>query len=212
MGCGSCKGGNELTLVIGLTGGIASGKSTVSQMIKEKGIRVVDADIIAKEAVSKGSAALHQIVQTFGEEVLLPNGELNRQQLGAIIFSDEEKRKQLNAIVHPEVRKEMLEQRDEGVSNNETFVVLDIPLLFESKLEGLVDRIIVVYTTPELQLSRLMNRNDLSEEEALNRIHSQQPLEEKCQKADRVIENTKDLAFMRKQLENILNEWEHTDK
>lgn len=201
-----------MTLVIGLTGGIASGKSTVSQMIKEKGIRVVDADIIAKEAVTKGSAALHQIVQTFGEEVLLPNGELNRQQLGAIIFSDEEKRKKLNAIVHPEVRKEMLEQRDEGVSNNETFVVLDIPLLFESKLEGLVDRIIVVYTTPELQLSRLMNRNDLSEEEALNRIHSQQPLEEKCQKADRVIENTKDLAFIRKQLENILNEWEHTDK
>ncbi|MCY7530761.1 dephospho-CoA kinase [Bacillus altitudinis] len=201
-----------MTLVIGLTGGIASGKSTVSQMIKEKGIRVVDADIIAKEAVSKGSPALHQIVQTFGEEVLLPNGELNRQQLGAIIFSDEEKRKKLNAIVHPEVRKEMLEQRDEGVSNNETFVVLDIPLLFESKLEGLVDRIIVVYTTPELQLSRLMNRNDLSEEEALNRIHSQQPLEEKCQKADRVIENTKDLAFIRKQLENILNEWEHTDK
>ncbi|MCY7694978.1 dephospho-CoA kinase [Bacillus sp. FSL W7-1034] len=201
-----------MTLVIGLTGGIASGKSTVSQMIKEKGIRVVDADVIAKEAVSKGSAALHQIVQTFGEEVLLPNGELNRQQLGAIIFSDEEKRKKLNAIVHPEVRKEMLEQRDEGVSNNETFVVLDIPLLFESKLEGLVDRIIVVYTTPELQLSRLMNRNDLSEEEALNRIHSQQPLEEKCQKADCVIENTKDLAFIRKQLENILNEWEHTDK
>ena len=201
-----------MTLVIGLTGGIASGKSTVSQMIKEKGIQVVDADVIAKEAVSKGSAALHQIVQTFGEEVLLPNGELDRQQLGAIIFSDEEKRKKLNAIVHPEVRKEMLEQRDEGVSNNETFVVLDIPLLFESKLEGLVDRIIVVYTTPELQLSRLMNRNDLSEEEALNRIHSQQPLEEKCQKADRVIENTKDLAFIRKQLENILNEWEHTDK
>ncbi|MFP5181158.1 dephospho-CoA kinase [Bacillus altitudinis] len=201
-----------MTLVIGLTGGIASGKSTVSQMIKEKSIRVVDADIIAKEAVSKGSAALHQIVQTFGEEVLLPNGELNRQQLGAIIFSDEEKRKKLNAIVHPEVRKEMLKQRDEGVSNQETFVVLDIPLLFESKLEGLVDRIIVVYTTPDLQLSRLMNRNDLSEEEALNRIHSQQPLEEKCQKADRVIENTKDLAFIRKQLENILNEWEHTDK
>ena len=201
-----------MTLVIGLTGGIASGKSTVSQMIKEKGIRVVDADVIAKEAVSKGTPALHQIVQTFGEDVLLPNGELNRQQLGAIIFSDEEKRKQLNAIVHPEVRKEMLEQRDEGINQQETFVVLDIPLLFESKLEGLVDRIIVVYTTPELQLSRLMNRNDLSEEEALNRIHSQQSLEEKCQKADRVIENTKDLAFMRKQLQNILNEWEHTDK
>ncbi|MQL54185.1 dephospho-CoA kinase, partial [Desulfofundulus thermobenzoicus] len=130
--------------------------------------------------------------------------------LGAVIFSDEEKRKQLNAIVHPEVRKEMLKQRDEGVSQKETFVVLDIPLLFESQLESLVDRIIVVYTTPELQLSRLMNRNDLSEEEALNRIHSQQPLEEKCKKADRVIENTQDLAFIRKQLQNILNEWEHT--
>ncbi|USD78113.1 dephospho-CoA kinase [Bacillus safensis] len=201
-----------MTLVIGLTGGIASGKSTVSQMIKEQGIRVVDADIIAKEAVAKGTPALQQIVQTFGEDVLLPNGELNRQQLGAVIFSDEEKRKQLNAIVHPEVRKEMLKQRDEGVSQKETFVVLDIPLLFESQLESLVDRIIVVYTTPELQLSRLMNRNDLSEEEALNRIHSQQSLEEKCKKADRVIENTQDLAFIRKQLQNILNEWEHTDK
>ncbi|WP_342488976.1 dephospho-CoA kinase [Bacillus sp. FSL P4-0248] len=201
-----------MTLVIGLTGGIASGKSTVSQMIKEQGIRVVDADVIAKEAVAKGTPALQQIVQTFGEDVLLPNGELNRQQLGAVIFSDEEKRKQLNAIVHPEVRKEMLKQRDEGVSQKETFVVLDIPLLFESQLESLVDRIIVVYTTPELQLSRLMNRNDLSEEEALNRIHSQQSLEEKCKKADRVIENTQDLAFIRKQLQNILNEWEHTDK
>lgn len=201
-----------MTLVIGLTGGIASGKSTVSQMIKEHGIRVVDADVIAKEAVAKGTPALQQIVQTFGEDVLLPNGELNRQQLGAIIFSDEEKRKQLNAIVHPEVRKEMLKQRDEGVSQQETFVVLDIPLLFESQLESLVDRIIVVYTTPELQLSRLMNRNDLSEEEALNRIHSQQSLEEKCKKADRVIENTQDLAFIRKQLQNILNEWEHTGK
>ncbi|QWS49483.1 dephospho-CoA kinase [Bacillus sp. JNUCC-24] len=201
-----------MTLVIGLTGGIASGKSTVSQMIKEQGIRVVDADVIAKEAVAKGTPALQQIVQTFGEDVLLPNGELNRQQLGAIIFSDEEKRKQLNAIVHPEVRKEMLKQREEGVSQKETFVVLDIPLLFESQLESLVDRIIVVYTTPELQLSRLMNRNDLSEEEALNRIHSQQSLEEKCKKADHVIENTQDLAFIRKQLQNILNEWEHTDK
>ncbi|KIL15754.1 dephospho-CoA kinase [Bacillus safensis] len=201
-----------MTLVIGLTGGIATGKSTVSQMIKEQGIRVVDADVIAKEAVAKGTPALQQIVQTFGEDVLLPNGELNRKQLGAIIFSDEEKRKQLNAIVHPEVRKEMLKQRDEGVSQQETFVVLDIPLLFESQLESLVDRIIVVYTTPELQLSRLMNRNDLSEEEALNRIHSQQSLEEKCKKADRVIENTQDLAFIRKQLQNILNEWEHTDK
>lgn len=201
-----------MTLVIGLTGGIASGKSTVSQMIKEQGIRVVDADVIAKEAVAKGTPALQQIVQTFGEDVLLPNGELNRQQLGAIIFSDEEKRKQLNAIVHPEVRKEMLKQRDEGIAQQETFIVLDIPLLFESQLESLVDRIIVVYTTPELQLSRLMNRNDLSEEEALNRIHSQQSLEEKCKKADRVIENTQDLAFIRKQLQNILNEWEHTDK
>ncbi|WP_353854980.1 dephospho-CoA kinase [Bacillus sp. Bos-x628] len=201
-----------MTLVIGLTGGIASGKSTVSHMIKEQGIRLVDADEIAKEAVSKGKPALHQIVQTFGEDVLLSNGELNRQQLGSIIFSDEKKRKQLNAIVHPEVRKEMLKQRDEAVKQNETFVVLDIPLLFESELEGLVDRIIVVYTTPELQLSRLMNRNGLHEEEALKRIHAQMPLEEKCKKADRVIENTKDLAYTRKQLQNILNEWEHTDR
>ncbi|OLP65990.1 Dephospho-CoA kinase [Bacillus pumilus] len=201
-----------MTLVIGLTGGIASGKSTVSHMIKEKGIRVIDADVIAKEVVALGKPALHKIVQTFGEEVLLPNGELNRQQLGTIIFSDDEKRQQLNAIVHPEVRKEMLKQRDEGIDQQDTFVVLDIPLLFESQLESLVDRIIVVYTTPELQLSRLMSRNGFSEEDALKRIRAQQSLEEKCKKADRVIENTKDLAYTKKQLQNILNEWEHTDE
>ncbi|MDM5299044.1 dephospho-CoA kinase [Bacillus pumilus] len=201
-----------MTLVIGLTGGIASGKSTVSHMIKEQGIRVIDADVIAKEVVVLGKPALHQIVQTFGEEVLLPNGELNRQQLGTIIFSDDEKRQQLNAIVHPEVRKEMLKQRDEEINQQDTFVVLDIPLLFESQLESLVDRIIVVYTTPELQLSRLMSRNGFSEEDALKRIRAQQSLEEKCKKADRVIENTKDLAYTKKQLQNILNEWEHTDE
>ncbi|MFS0654612.1 dephospho-CoA kinase [Bacillus sp. 179-C3.3 HS] len=201
-----------MTLVIGLTGGIASGKSTVSHMIKEQGIRVVDADVIAKEVVAPGKPALHQIVETFGEDVLLPSGELNRERLGTIIFSDEQKRQQLNGIVHPEVRKEMLKQRDEGIDHGEAFVVLDIPLLFESKLEGLVDRILVVYTTPELQLSRLMKRNDLSEEDALKRMHAQQSLEDKCQKADHVIDNTKELACTRKQLQNILNEWEHTDK
>ncbi|MGE6628922.1 dephospho-CoA kinase [Bacillus sp. NPDC077027] len=201
-----------MTLVVGLTGGIASGKSTVSQMIIEQGIRLVDADVIAKEVVLHGKPAYEQIVQTFGQEILLPSGELDRQKLGDIVFSDEKQRKKLNAIVHPEVRKEMLGQRNEAINQQETFVVLDIPLLFESQLESLVDRIIVVYTTPELQLTRLMKRNQLKEAGALKRIHAQMSLDEKRERADAVIENTKDFAFVRKQLLNILDEWEHTDK
>ncbi|MFB8735407.1 dephospho-CoA kinase [Bacillus sp. SL00103] len=139
-----------MTLVIGLTGGLLAEKSTVSQMIKEQGIRVVDADVIAKEAVAIGTPALHHIVQTFGEGVLLPNGELDRLAAWSHYFSNEEKRKQLNAIVHPEVRKEMLRRVMKELTA-EAFVILDIPLLFESQLEVSVDRIIVVYTTPELR-------------------------------------------------------------
>ncbi|MCR6595209.1 dephospho-CoA kinase [Bacillus halotolerans] len=196
-----------MTLVIGLTGGIASGKSTVANMLIDKGITVIDADIIAKQAVEKGMPAYRQIIDEFGEDILLENGDIDRRKLGALVFTNEQKRLALNSIVHPAVREEMLKRRDESIANQETFVVLDIPLLFESKLESLVDKIIVVSVTKELQLERLTKRNQLTEEEALSRIRSQMPLEEKVSRADNVIDNSGTLEETKQQLEEILSCW-----
>ncbi|MCY9091833.1 dephospho-CoA kinase [Bacillus mojavensis] len=196
-----------MTLVIGLTGGIASGKSTVANMLIDKGITVIDADIIAKQAVEKGMPAYRQIIDEFGEDILLENGDIDRRKLGALVFTNEQKRLALNSIVHPAVREEMLKRRDESIANQETFVVLDIPLLFESKLESLVDKIIVVSVTKELQLERLIKRNQLTEEEALSRIRSQMPLEEKVSRADNVIDNSGTLEETKQQLEEILSCW-----
>ncbi|MEC3757306.1 dephospho-CoA kinase [Bacillus halotolerans] len=196
-----------MTLVIGLTGGIASGKSTVANMLIDKGITVIDADIIAKQAVEKGMPAYRQIIDEFGEDILLENGDIDRRKLGALVFTNEQKRLALNSIVHPAVREEMLKRRDESIANQETFVVLDIPLLFESKLESLVDKIIVVSVTKELQLERLTKRNQLTEEEALSRIRSQIPLEEKVSRADNVIDNSGPLEETKQQLEEILSCW-----
>ncbi|MEG7280763.1 dephospho-CoA kinase [Bacillus sp. 0909A] len=196
-----------MTLVIGLTGGIASGKSTVANMLIDKGITVIDADIIAKQAVEKGMPAYRQIIDEFGQDILLENGDIDRRKLGALVFTNEQKRLALNSIVHPAVREEMLKRRDESIANQETFVVLDIPLLFESKLESLVDKIIVVSVTKELQLERLIKRNQLTEEEALSRIRSQMPLEEKVSRADNVIDNSGTLKETKQQLEEILSCW-----
>lgn len=196
-----------MTLVIGLTGGIASGKSTVANMLIDKGITVIDADIIAKQAVERGMPAYRQIIDEFGEDILLENGDIDRRRLGALVFTNEQKRLALNSIVHPAVREEMLKRRDESIANQETFVVLDIPLLFESKLESLVDKIIVVSVTKELQLERLIKRNQLTEEEALSRIRSQMPLEEKVSRADNVIDNSGTLEETKQRLEEILRRW-----
>ncbi|MBT2636083.1 dephospho-CoA kinase [Bacillus sp. ISL-26] len=193
-----------MSLVIGLTGGIASGKSTVARMLIERGITVIDADIIAKQAVEKGMPAYGQIIDSFGEDILLENGELDRRKLGSIVFTDEQKRLALNKIVHPAVRAEMMKQRDEAVSRHESFVVLDIPLLYESKLEYLVDKVIVVTVTAETQLKRLMERNSLTEEEALSRITSQMPLADKTKRADIVIDNSGSVEKTKQQLDDIL--------
>lgn len=196
-----------MALTIGLTGGIASGKSTVANMLKAWNIPVVDADTIAREVVNIGEEAYVRIVETFGEDVLQENREIDRAKLGALIFHDKEKRNQLNAIVHPAVRKKMLEQRDE-ILQKKPVVVLDIPLLFESNLTHFVDKIIVVYVEEAIQLERLMKRNGFSQEEALARIRSQLPLSEKKAYADAVIDNNGTIDQTRQQLLTILNEWD----
>lgn len=196
-----------MTVVIGLTGGIASGKSTVSQMFQGFHVPVIDADIIAREVVEPGKEAYNEIVTAFGKEVLGENGELDRPKLGSIVFHNEEKRLLLNGIVHPAVRKEMNAQKDMYIRENAQAVVLDIPLLFESKLTGLVDKVLLVYVDSETQLTRLMERNNFKEEEAKARIASQMPLEDKITLADEVINNNGTIEETKVQLSCILKEW-----
>ncbi|MGG0275413.1 dephospho-CoA kinase [Bacillus rhizoplanae] len=196
-----------MTVVIGLTGGIASGKSTVSQMFQGFHVPVIDADIIAREVVEPGKEAYNEIVTAFGKEVLGENGELDRPKLGSIVFHNEEKRLLLNGIVHPAVRKEMNAQKDIYIREKAQAVVLDIPLLFESKLTGLVDKILLVYVDSETQLTRLMERNNFKEEEAKARIASQMPLEDKITLADEVINNNGTMEETKAQLSHILKEW-----
>lgn len=197
-----------MSLVIGLTGGIASGKSTVSAMFTDMGITVIDADIEARLAVEPGEKAYNDIVSHFGTDILEDDRTINRPKLGEIIFNNEEKRLLLNSIVHPAVRERMAQKRKQAEAADEKAVVLDIPLLFESKLTGLVEKIIVVYVDEQTQLERLMKRNGFSEEEASARIKSQMPLKDKVSLADAVIDNTGNIEQSKQQLMEILTEWE----
>ncbi|UOQ94106.1 dephospho-CoA kinase [Halobacillus shinanisalinarum] len=196
-----------MTVVIGLTGSIASGKSTVSQMFHDLKIPVVDADIISREVVNIGEPAYEKIVHSFGEKVLYDDKTINRKQLGEIVFNSREKRQQLNQIVHPEVRKEMLRQRDAYKADATAAVVLDIPLLFESKLTDYADRTLVVYVDEEIQLTRLMERDQSGIDEAKQRISSQIPVRKKAEMADAVIDNTGTIEQSYTQLKSILKKW-----
>lgn len=189
---------------IGLTGSVATGKSTVSNLIQQAGIPLVDADIAARKVVEPGTEGLKEIIAYFGKEILLADGTLNRAKLGEIIFKDKEKREKLNEITHPRVKDYMLEAREHFFKAGEEIVFFDIPLLFESHLESLVDQIIVVWTTPETELKRLMERNNLTKEEALARIDSQMGIDEKAKKADFVIDNNESLEKTQKQVHTII--------
>ncbi|WP_102345318.1 dephospho-CoA kinase [Bacillus sp. Marseille-P3661] len=197
-----------MTLVVGLTGGIASGKSTVSKMLVNYGFPIIDADVVSREVVEVGEPAYEKIVETFGKEILSENLKINRPKLGAIIFNDEQKRMQLNHIVHPAVRQKMNELKMNYINNGEKVVILDIPLLFESKLTHLVEKTLLIYVDDTIQLQRLMARNNLTEQEALARIRSQMPLEDKIRLADEVINNNGTIEETAKQLELILKNWE----
>ncbi|WP_129691831.1 dephospho-CoA kinase [Gottfriedia acidiceleris] len=191
--------------IFGLTGSIASGKSTVSNFLKELNVPIVDADVIAKEVVEIGQPAYKKIVEAFGSEILLDSGEINRPFLGSIIFNNKEKRLQLNEIVHPEVRREMKEQADRYIKQGEPLVILDIPLLYEGNSIELVEKVIVVTVSEENQLKRLMNRNGLTKEDALLRIASQIPVKEKAARADYVINNNGDFEDTKRQVKDLLN-------
>ncbi|WP_338750600.1 dephospho-CoA kinase [Bacillus sp. FJAT-52991] len=193
--------------VIGLTGGIASGKSTVSQMLKEKDFAVVDADIAARAVVEPGQQALTQIVETFGEGVLQADGSLDRLKLGERIFNNEDERKKLNGIVHPAVRQFMLAEKEAAIQAGKKTIIMDIPLLFESQLTWMVEKVIVVYVNEETQLHRLMARNGFDEVAAKSRIASQLSLADKAAQADAVINNNGTIIETKEQLEQILMDW-----
>ncbi len=196
-------------MIIGLTGNIATGKSTISNMFQAKyQIPVIDADIVSREVVEPGEQALEEIAATFGEDILLEDGTLNRKKLGSIIFQDETKREKLNAIVHPAVRKKMLSKKEELLQQGNQTIVMDIPLLFENNLTYLVEKTIVVYTSHQIQLQRLKERNQLSEKEAIERMNSQMDIDKKRELADAVIDNSGSIEQSEKQLKNILQKWE----
>ncbi|MFD1362229.1 dephospho-CoA kinase [Lentibacillus salinarum] len=197
-----------MTRVIGLTGSIASGKSTVSLMFDDFGIPVIDADKISREVVMPGEKAYKQIVDTFGESILRDDQSINRKKLGAVVFEDDKKRRTLNSIVHPAVRERMVERRNGYVESGVKSVVLDIPLLFESQLTNFVDKTVVVYVDEQVQLSRLMERDGYSEKEAYQRIHAQMPVKEKAELADAVIDNNGSKHDAYQQLESLLREWD----
>jgi len=187
-------------IVAGLTGGIATGKSTVSAAFKDAGAIVIDADEIARDVVKKGRPAWQAIVDRFGRHILQPNNEIDRARLADIIFKYEEQKLKLNSIVHPYVIDETARRLEEIKKQHpDAIVILDVPLLFEAgMLEGL-DEVIVAFTPEYIQLQRLTARDHLSAEEAFSRIRSQMPIEEKKKRATIVIDNSYSLESTRRQ-------------
>lgn len=176
--------------VIGITGGIASGKSTVTDILKKRfNYCVIDADQLARQAVEPGSSGLIKITAVFGQEVINENGELNRSMLGEMIANDEQLRKKLNAIVHPEIKKLYDQQIDLYRCSGIPTVFYDCPLLFETNQQNTVDETIVVVADKEIRINRLRERDKLTREQAIKRIEMQMSDEEKIILADTVIEN-----------------------
>ena len=188
--------------IIGLTGGIATGKSTVANYLaKTYDLPIFDADIYAREAVTLGSPILQIILQRYGKEILLENGELNRPQLGKIIFNNQEERLFIESLIHPFVREKFIQEIAASTQNT---LVLVVPLLFEVKMTELVTEVWVVWCSQEKQLERLMQRNNLTLAEAQERINSQMPLSEKAALADVVLDNSTSEDALFKQIDKII--------
>ena len=191
--------------VIGLTGGIATGKSTVSELLTAFGFKVVDADIAARKAVAKGTKGLEQVRAAFGDSAITEEGEMDRKYVGEIVFNHPEKRLELNDIVHPIVR-EIMEEEKQSYLNQGYDVIMDIPLLFENELQNTVDEVWLVYTSESIQIERLMERNQLSLEDAKARVYSQISIDKKSRMADHVIDNLGDKLELKQNLEQLLTD------
>ncbi|MFP5164257.1 dephospho-CoA kinase [Staphylococcus equorum] len=191
--------------VIGLTGGIASGKSSVSELLTVHGFKVVDADVASRQAVEKGTKGLEQVKEAFGEEAIDEDGNMNRSYVGDVIFNHPEKRLELNEIIHPIVR-DIMEEEKEAYLEQGYNVIMDIPLLFENDLQDTVDEVWLVYTSESIQIDRLMERNNLSMEDAKARVYSQISIDKKRRMADCEIDNRDTKLELKQNLERMLVE------
>jgi len=191
-------------LVVGLTGGIATGKSTVSQRLKARGIPIIDADVLARQVVEPGTSGLARIVKAFGEQILQHDGSLDRKKLGSIIFNDESKRRLVNSIIHPAVRRAMVWGVLLCWIRGEKLCILDVPLLIEGPLWKWVGKVVVVYCASDIQFARLMSRDQSSREDAASRLNSQLPMSEKLKYADEVVDNSGTLENLDIQVNQLL--------
>lgn len=193
--------------VIGLTGGIGTGKSTTSQIIRSFGVPVIDADVVSRSLLSPGSPYVSQVADLFGNQVLDQSGNIDRKALANIIFASEEMRKKLEALLHPLVRFEMEKRIQDFKDQGEAFIVLDIPLLFEKGYwQNKVDEIWLVDTTQELQIKRIRERESWSEKEILDRIYAQMPLKEKRLLANKIILNNGSIEELENQISDLISE------
>lgn len=191
-------------LRVGLTGGIGSGKSEVSRRLAARGAVVIDADLLAREVVERGTPGLAAVVEAFGPQVLLPDGSLDREGLGRVVFADPGQRQRLNAIVHPLIGAETTARfAAAAAADPDAIVVHDVPLLVEAGLGRAYDAVVVVAAQPETQLRRLVAMRGMTEEDARARIAAQAPLTDKLAVADHVVWNDGDLAALDAQVEQV---------
>lgn len=189
-------------MIIGITGSIACGKSTVSNYLKSKGYIVIDADKIGHEALDDDYVK-EKLILAFGNDILEDN-KINRQKLGELVFGNSSNLNVLNSIIHPEIRKKILEKIDKN--NDKELIFIDVALLFEAKFDDLVDKIIVVYVDKNTQLTRFMKRNSISKKEALSRIVSQMSPIEKAKLGDYTVNNNLDVINTYEQVDKVLSE------
>lgn len=194
-----------MTLVIGLTGGIASGKSTISSILKAVGWPVIDADLIARQIVMPGSKGLEQIVNRFGPQMLNSDGTLDRKKLGKTVFDDPKKLSDLDKIEHPLIQEAIDFQLDEFKKQHLPVVVLDVPLLFETGMDEECDLTVLAVVDQATQLKRLMKRDQISKMDAVKKISSQMSLKEKMQRADVIIDNNGTLEQTRSQVAELVD-------
>lgn len=197
--------------LIGLTGGIASGKSTVSQMLKNLGGKIIDADKIAREVVMPNEPAWQDIIKKFGKEILLEDQNIDRIKLGNLVFSNQCAKKHLDFIMHPRIEEKIKQKILQYRDDHDSILVLDIPLLYEAGWDTITNENWVVYVSPALQLERLMKRNKLTKQQAVDRINSQMLLEDKAKLADYMIDNNGSLEDTKNQIikrwNDIKSEW-----
>jgi len=205
--------GKSNCLVVGLTGGIASGKSTVSDMLEELGAPLIDFDLIARHVVEPGTRSLELIINYFGKQILAEDGTLDRKKLSKIVFQDFEKRKKLESFTHPPIYKEFFKQIDEIAKKNPDAVIqVSIPLLIELNMQPAFDNVIVVYVSQKTQVERLAQRDGISIKEAANILKSQLPIDEKISFANFIINNENTVEETKKQVNKVWRELKKIQK